>query len=534
MQPIALPAGARDEFGETLQKKLVITQKIINYYNEQHYQPIATSLIEQSTVFAHTPTQKMLSVLGEEVALRADMTLPVARFVRAMKLKQPTISLYYLGDVFRPTEPLSGTYNQTTQMGIELIGVADCSAEIEAIERMIETARIAGVTKIEVELSDVRLLPALLQTWQVPQHLQADMMGAVYNKELTNFVALLDQTILDKSIKAAFRNLPLMFRQGDQILDTLLNAQPLRGVVQRLKEIKTTILADFPDITVTYDLAAKPEQTYYTGVMFKGYTADTAGYVFSGGRYDQLLSDYKNHALPAVGAALGVDNLMDLSRSREDDQPVTFVLAKGRVADAVLPILKQAGVDVSSLDDRQRRLIFQSDNKQLAFILVKSQDVVKYLDRGIGDVGIVGSDVLAELDQFTHYNMLDLKTGQAKFILASLPTWNMSRTGRKKIATKYPQVTKRYFEAKGEDVEMIKLEGSVELAPLTGLADAIVDLTETGRTLAENHLQIFEDISTISTRLVVTPNALRRHEEVIKQLLQSLQTQLVKGEKYDN
>ena len=169
-------------------------------------------------------------------------------------------------------------------MGIELIGVADCSAEIEAIERMIETARIAGVTKIEVELSDVRLLPALLQTWQVPQHLQADMMGAVYNKELTNFVALLDQTILDKSIKAAFRDLPLMFRQGDQILDTLPNAQPLRGVVQRLKEIKTTILADFPDITVTYDLAAKPEQTYYTGVMFKGYTADTAGYVFSGGR----------------------------------------------------------------------------------------------------------------------------------------------------------------------------------------------------------------------------------------------------------
>lgn len=95
-------------------------------------------------------------------------------------------------------------------------------------------------------------------------------------------------------------------------------------------------------------------------------------------------------------------------------------------------------------------------------------------------------------------------------------------------------MTKRYFEAKGEDVEMIKLEGSVELAPLTGLADAIVDLTETGRTLAENHLKIFEDISAISTRLVVTPNALRQHEVAIKQLVQSLQTQLVKGEKYDD
>ena len=534
MQPIALPAGARDEFGETLQKKLVITQEIINYYNEQQYQPIATSLIEQSTVFAHTPTQKMLSVLGEEVALRADMTLPVARFVRAMKLNQPTINLYYLGDVFRPTEPLSGTYNQTTQMGIELIGVADCSAEIEAIERMIETARIAGFKNVEVELSDVRLLPALLQTWQVPQYIQSDLMDAVYNKELTNFVALLDQTTLNKAIKTTFRDLPLMFRQSDQILAALPNTEPLRGIVQRLQEIKATVLADFPDAIVTYDLAAKPEQSYYTGTMFKGYTADAAGYVFSGGRYDQLLSDYKGHALPAVGAALGIDNLMNLSQSQEAEQPVTFVLAKGRVADAALPILKQAGVDVSSLDNRQRRLIFKSDNQRLAFILVKSQDVVKYLDRGIGDVGIVGSDVLEELDQLTHYNMLDLKTGQAKFILASLPSWDMSRTGRKKIATKYPQVTKRYFEAKGEDVEMIKLEGSVELAPLTGLADAIVDLTETGRTLAENHLKIFEDISAISTRLVVTPNALRQHEVAIKQLVQSLQTQLVKGEKYDD
>lgn len=288
MQPIALPAGARDEFGETLQKKLVITQEIINYYNEQQYQPIATSLIEQSTVFAHTPTQKMLSVLGEEVALRADMTLPVARFVRAMKLNQPTINLYYLGDVFRPTEPLSGTYNQTTQMGIELIGVADCSAEIEAIERMIETARIAGFKNVEVELSDVRLLPALLQTWQVPQYLQSDLMDAVYNKELTNFVALLDQTTLNKAIKTTFRDLPLMFRQSDQILAALPNTEPLRGIVQRLQEIKATVLADFPDAIVTYDLAAKPEQSYYTGTMFKGYTADAAGYVFSGGRYDQL------------------------------------------------------------------------------------------------------------------------------------------------------------------------------------------------------------------------------------------------------
>lgn len=220
------------------------------------------------------------------MALRADMTLPVARFVRAMKLNQPTINLYYLGDVFRPTEPLSGTYNQTTQMGIELIGVADCSAEIEAIERMIETARIAGFKNVEVELSDVRLLPALLQTWQVPQYLQSDLMDAVYNKELTNFVALLDQTTLNKEIKTTFRDLPLMFRQSDQILAALPNTEPLRGIVQRLQEIKATVLADFPDAIVTYDLAAKPEQSYYTGTMFKGYTADAAGYVFSGGRYD--------------------------------------------------------------------------------------------------------------------------------------------------------------------------------------------------------------------------------------------------------
>jgi len=198
-----------------------------------------------------------------------------------------------------------------------------------------------------------------------------------------------------------------------------------------------------------------------------------------------------------------------------------IALTKGRVETQVLPLLEQAGVDCSLVRHKQRRLIFDSITQPYEFILAKGPDVTTFLERGAADIGIVGSDILVE-HQSTQYELLDLGVGQCQFVLASTAAFDPQAPQRKIIGTKYPLITKRYFDRLGQDVEIIKIEGSVELAPLTGLADAIVDITETGTTIRENHLQIYDYLQPVSTRLVVNRLALKQHQTAIFSLVDQL------------
>lgn len=203
------------------------------------------------------------------------------------------------------------------------------------------------------------------------------------------------------------------------------------------------------------------------------------------------------------------------------DSRLKIALTKGRVETQVLPLLEQAGVDCSLVRHKQRRLIFDSATQPYEFILAKGPDVTTFLERGAADIGIVGSDILVE-HQSTQYELLDLGVGQCQFVLASTADFDPQAPQRKIIGTKYPLITKRYFDRLGQDVEIIKIEGSVELAPLTGLADAIVDITETGTTIRENHLQIYDYLQPVSTRLVVNRLALKQHQTAIFSLVDQL------------
>lgn len=198
-----------------------------------------------------------------------------------------------------------------------------------------------------------------------------------------------------------------------------------------------------------------------------------------------------------------------------------IALTKGRVEQQVLPLLEAAGIDCELVRNKQRRLIFDSTTQPYEFILAKGPDVTTFLERGAADVGIVGSDILVE-HQSTQYELLDLGVGECQFVLASTPDFDPQAPQRKIIGTKYPLITKRYFDRLGQDVEIIKIEGSVELAPLTGLADAIVDITETGTTLRENNLQIYDYLQPVSTRLVVNRLALKQQQTAIYDLVDRL------------
>lgn len=198
---------------------------------------------------------------------------------------------------------------------------------------------------------------------------------------------------------------------------------------------------------------------------------------------------------------------------------IKIALTKGRLEKAAVKIFEAIGVEIKELQDKGRKLIFHCENElyNIDFFLVKAPDVTTYVEYGAADIGIVGKDTLLEKN-IEFYEVLDLEVGKCRFAVAGLPDFRMEEGySRKKIATKYPNVAREYFRKKGMDIELIKIEGSVELAPIVGLADAIVDIVETGETLRENGLIIVEEICDISARMIVNKASMKtKREEIIK------------------
>ena len=184
---------------------------------------------------------------------------------------------------------------------------------------------------------------------------------------------------------------------------------------------------------------------------------------------------------------------------------IRIALTKGRIEERAVDILTKAGYDTCEIMDKGRRLLFCADN--LEILIAKAADVITYVGHGVCDAGIVGKDTIMETDTEqlkSFYEVLDLNFGECRFALAGLKDKDFySGYHQKTIATKYPNVAKQYFNSKGIDVQIVKIEGSVELAPILGLADGIVDLVESGATLRENGLAEYEQIARISARVIV-------------------------------
>lgn len=207
---------------------------------------------------------------------------------------------------------------------------------------------------------------------------------------------------------------------------------------------------------------------------------------------------------------------------------IRIALTKGRIEKKAIEILNKAGYDCSELEDKGRKLIFKLLNADIEVVLAKAADVITYIEHGVCDVGIVGEDTIMEHGKWFH-ELLDLNFGKCKFALAGIKGKNFYEGyTHKVIASKYPNVTKNYFNSKGIDVETVKIEGSVELAPLLNLADAIVDIVETGSTLRENGLEVYEDVAYISTRLIVNTAAIKLKKKEIDDFVERISDKIEK------
>ena len=202
---------------------------------------------------------------------------------------------------------------------------------------------------------------------------------------------------------------------------------------------------------------------------------------------------------------------------------ITIALSRGRIYDETAPLLKAAGIVVRDDPEKSRKLILRTNRADVRLVIVRATDVPTYVQYGAADLGVAGKDVLDEHGGQGLYQPLDLKIACCRMVVAVPNGFDYRKAVRQgarlRVATKYVQTAREHFAAKGVHVDLIKLYGSMELAPLTGLADAIVDLVSTGKTLKANHLKVVEEIASLSARLIVNQAALKLKRPAIQPLL---------------
>src|SRR2546429_3258082 len=212
---------------------------------------------------------------------------------------------------------------------------------------------------------------------------------------------------------------------------------------------------------------------------------------------------------------------------------LTIALAKGRILDETLPLFARAGIAPAENPETSRKLIIGSSRPDLRFVILRTSDVPTYVEYGAADLGVAGKDVLLEHGGEGLYQPIDLGIGRCTLVVAAPRSFDytgaVKRGARLRVATKYVTTAREHFAGKGMHVDLIRLYGSMELAPLVGLADAIVDLVSTGNTLKANDLVVVEEILPISSRLIVNPAALKLKREKVQPLLEAIASAAATG-----
>lgn len=203
-------------------------------------------------------------------------------------------------------------------------------------------------------------------------------------------------------------------------------------------------------------------------------------------------------------------------------RPIRLALTKGRIEKGAISLLEKAGYGCTGLKDKGRRLIVPTDGGEIDVVFAKAADVITYVETGACDIGIVGKDTILENGR-SFYEMADLGIGKCRMVLAAPKGKNFFEGySAKRIASKYPKIAAEFFSRKQMDVKILKIEGSVELGPVLGITDGIVDLVETGKTLVENGLEVVEEVCNVSTRVIVNIASLKLSKDKIEEIVTRL------------
>jgi ATP phosphoribosyltransferase regulatory subunit len=562
------PEGTADLLFSECAAQNAVIGLLRNIFETKGYREVRTPGFEFYDVFsskaAYYPPESMYKLVdnrGRLMTVRPDSTIPIARMT-ATKLKGCAlpIRIYYAQQVFRRQPELRGKRAEIMQMGIEMIGDSGFSSDAEILGMAAE-ALAACSSSFRIEIGHVGVFNRLMSQLEAGPGEKERIHRHIAAK---NYAALGDalEGTAQTEIADALRALPKLFGGAEALEEArallLGRDAALAGMLEYLERVYKILQdLDLGD-QIMIDLGLVNQAEYYSSLVFKGYAAFSGDAVLSGGRYDGLFKDF-GEDLPATGFAFHVDALADGRLKRFDGDEVSagagarakitdsetekkpdqarlanavgtpeparlrIALTKGRLEDAVVDMLEAAGYDVGALRAKGRRLLLPVEGANTEVVLAKAADVITYVEHGVCDVGVVGKDTIAEQGG-VYYEILDLGVGKCRFALAARADADFyGGFGAKRIATKYPNVAASWFESKGMDVQIIRIEGSVELAPLLGLADGIVDLVETGNTLKENGLSVIEDIRPVSARMIVNLASMKLKKREIDALAANLQ-----------
>ena len=535
------PDGVRDLYNEDYKKKLEIQNKLHQVFAEYGCLDIQTPTFEYFDLFSNqigtTPSKdlfKFFDTEGNTVVLRPDFTPSIARCVaKYFDPENDPVKLCYMGNTFTNASNYQGRLKETTQCGVEFIGDGSAKADAQMLSMVVDCIKAIGIDEFQISVGHAGFFDALLEAAGLNRKHANALRNLLDNK---NFLGVED--FVEKlEIKEDLKNLFLLLADFDITEDDLSNAKvwsnpypKVAKAISSLEELHGNLKDTGNEKYVSFELGMISNYEYYTGIIFAGYTYGLGEPIVKGGRYDNLLSNFDKDA-PAIGFAFVIDQLLTAvdklftNANREDERYLTFALGKGRLAKKTLQLFEKIGITCEEIfDPNTRKLIFVNEDLKLRFFLSKGPDVPTYVEHGAADIGIVGKDTILEEGR-NIYEVLDLGFGACRMCICGPKSAEelLQHQEQIRVATKYPQIAKDYFyNEKHQTVEIIKLNGSIELAPIVGLSDVICDIVETGATLRENGLDVLEEVCPLSARMVVNEVSMKMENERITKIIRDL------------
>ena len=553
------PAGFRDVLTDEAQQRERITRAVQERFAARGYLPIETPTLEVMDVMraggrlAGSPF-RFFDARGDLLAMRPDVTLQVARMTATRLAGQPgPFRFRYLQRVFREAEAeMQAKARELTQMGIECIGEEGPEADAEVVGLLAEALDVAGARGYTLALATVGMLRALLEASGAPAWWKEQVLDAYH---ASNFVEL-DRLTAPAGAGPAPDAEPGARASVPPVFAAAIRALPrIRGGRAAIDEVRALVAPlgcedGLDAFARTYDLleeaglgerilvdfSVMSSFDYYTGLVFEAYAPGLGTPLGSGGRYDNMIAAY-GESRPAAGFAFFLEQAMAAAApvpagcenapsvpAAPNPCPLRIAVPKGSLNGDTIAALAAAGLDVAGLANPGRQLIIK--NPGVEYVIVRPTDAPTFVALGAADCGICGKDSLLEADSDV-VELVDLAFGACRFVVAEpaaaagAADERYRELGSIRVATKYPGITAAHFARQGREVEIVKLHGNIELAPLTGMAERIVDITATGTTLAENDLVVVEEVLSSTARFFANACAFRTDERIV-QLTQAL------------
>ena len=465
---------------------------------------------------------------GRLLALKPDVTLSIAK--TAQPAPGETLRYYYHENVYRPSAE-SHTFKEISQMGLEMLGAVGEAQVQQAVCLAARSLDALGAEWV-LEVSHMGYLFGLFDALGVPDAARAKLLEKLREKNAHELRAAAGAAgLADAAADILCSVLSLCGSYADTLAKAaaLCRNDAMRAAVAELEALAVPL--EKAGGVIRLDMTLAGEMEYYNGLVFQGYLKALPRPLLKGGRYDLLMQKFTPGA-GAIGFAVYLDELDRLSaplppvqKNSTDRVMLNVALPKGRLGDKVYNLLAGIGYGCPEDYNATRKLVVENPAAGIRYFLVKPSDVAIYVEHGAADVGIVGKDILTEAEADV-YELLDTGLGKCRMCVAAPADYQDDPSRPVRVATKFVNIAKAYYASQGRDIDIIKLNGSIELAPILGLSDVIVDIVETGTTLRENGLKVVTEFLPISARFIANKASYQFKHAEMDTMLEKLRAQL--------